>query len=106
MCLEPFLNTGVTWALVQSFGNTPVFRERLNSLLRGSNSASAPSFRSLPGMLSGPHPFDGSILQRTSYTCDSSMAIVLSDSVLDEDLKLFWRADKREGFSLVNTDEK
>ena len=40
----------------------PELRERLNNFVRGSANQSAPSRKSLPGILSGPADLEGSII--------------------------------------------
>ena len=64
MCLDPFLNTGVTLPLVHSLGSCPDDIDMLKSLASGSAIHGAPSLRSLPGMLSGPDDFVGSGTQQ------------------------------------------
>ena len=62
--LSPFYAwIGVTLALVQSLGSSPVLMDMLNIFVSGSWISSAASIRILPGMFSGPHDFEGLILQ-------------------------------------------
>ena len=74
VCLQLFLNTGVTFAEIQSLGNCLQLIDWLKIIVNGSDSWNAPSFNSRPGIPSGPLAFEVSILLNS--LCTSSLDIV------------------------------
>ena len=57
--MEPFLKSGLTFAILQLLGNELSLIERLQSWEIGLAKISAPSFRNLPDKLSMPAALDG-----------------------------------------------
>ena len=91
---------------VQSRGRAPLDSDNENRLLRGSASHSAPSFRSLPGTLSGPLDLEGSVLPSRLKTSSQVTLISVSSSWLLEFASSSFSIDNVASFSCTNTDEK